>query len=46
MLHDLGHETGIDLDAILAISGGLSTLVGHDVPSRVSSAGPLPSFRS
>ncbi len=44
MLHDLGHETGIDLDAILAISRGLSTLVGHDVPSRVSSAGPLPNF--
>ena len=46
MLHDLGHDTGIDLDAILAISRGLTTLVGHGVPSRVSSAGPLPSFGS
>jgi hydroxymethylglutaryl-CoA lyase len=44
MLHDLGHATGIDLSAILAISHGLPDLVGHPVPSRVSAAGPLPPF--
>jgi hydroxymethylglutaryl-CoA lyase len=44
MLHDLGHTTGIDLEAILAIAGELPTLIGHAVPSRVSAAGPLPRF--
>jgi hydroxymethylglutaryl-CoA lyase len=44
MLHDLGHTTGIDLDRVLAISAGLHELVGHAVPSRVGSAGPLPPF--
>jgi hydroxymethylglutaryl-CoA lyase len=44
MLHDLGYVTGIDLDAILAIAAQLPDLVGHELPSRVSSAGPLPEF--
>lgn len=44
VLEDGGLDTGIDLDAILRISRGLSSLVGHDVPSRTSSAGRLPSF--
>jgi hydroxymethylglutaryl-CoA lyase len=44
MLHDLGYETGIDLEAILDIARGLPDLVGHPVPSRVSAAGPLPPF--
>lgn len=44
VLHDLGHDTGIDLDAILAISRSLPDLVGHAVPSRVSAAGALPRF--
>lgn len=46
MLHDLGHETGIDLDALLDIAAGLAVLLGHDVPSRVSAAGRLPDFGS
>ena len=46
MLHDLGHETGVDLDAVLAISSGLPALVDHPVPSRVGNAGPLPRFAS
>jgi hydroxymethylglutaryl-CoA lyase len=46
MLHDLGHDTGIDLDALLDIAAGLAELVGHDVPSRVSAAGRLPAFGS
>lgn len=44
MLHDLGHPTGIDLDRLLEISNSLADLVGHGVPSRVSAAGPLPTF--
>jgi hydroxymethylglutaryl-CoA lyase len=44
MLHDLGHTTGIDLDAILAIARSLPDLVGHPMPSRVSAAGSLPQF--
>jgi hydroxymethylglutaryl-CoA lyase len=44
VLDDLGHTTGIDLDAIIAISHTLPDLVGHPMPSRVSAAGPLPRF--
>ncbi len=46
MLHDLGHVTGIDLDAVLRITRSLPGLVGHPIPSRVSAAGPLPPFGS
>jgi hydroxymethylglutaryl-CoA lyase len=44
LLHDLGHSTGIDLEAILAIARELPDLIGHPVPSRVSGAGPLSRF--
>ncbi|MEZ5296094.1 MAG: hypothetical protein R2697_07450 [Ilumatobacteraceae bacterium] len=44
MLHDLGYETGVDLDGVLEASRQLAHLVGHDVASRVSAAGPLPEF--
>jgi hydroxymethylglutaryl-CoA lyase len=44
VLDDLGHTTGIDLDAIIAITRTLPDLVGHPMPSRVSAAGPLPHF--
>jgi hydroxymethylglutaryl-CoA lyase len=44
VVDDLGHTTGIDLDAVLAISRSLPELVGHEVPSRVSAAGSLPEF--
>jgi hydroxymethylglutaryl-CoA lyase len=46
MLHDLGYETGIELEAVLAISRSLEELIGHEVPSRVASAGGLPRFGS
>ena len=46
VLDDLGHTTGIALDAILAIAHSLPDLVGHPMPSRVSAAGPLPAFRA
>jgi hydroxymethylglutaryl-CoA lyase len=44
VLEDAGIDTGIDLDAILRISRGLEALVGHAVPSRVSSAGRIGMF--
>jgi hydroxymethylglutaryl-CoA lyase len=44
LLEDLGIDTGIDLDALLAVSGTLSDLVGHNVPSRVAASGPLLRF--
>jgi hydroxymethylglutaryl-CoA lyase len=44
MLADLGVDTGIDLDRLLAIVARLPQLVGHPVPSRVSAAGTLPAF--
>ena len=44
VLDDLGHTTGIDLDAILRIARRLPDIVGHAMPSRVSAAGPLPRF--
>jgi len=44
VLDDLGHTTGIDLGAIIAIARTLPDLVGHPMPSRVSAAGPLPHF--
>jgi hydroxymethylglutaryl-CoA lyase len=37
---DLGIATGIDLEALLAISSRLAATVGHAVPSRVAAAGP------
>lgn len=44
LLHDLGRPTGVDLDRLLDVSRRLADLVGHDVPSRVGAAGPLPRF--
>jgi hypothetical protein len=46
VLDDLGIDTGIDLGDILAIADGLPELVGHAVPSRTSTAGPLSPFDS
>jgi hydroxymethylglutaryl-CoA lyase len=34
MLHGMGIETGIDLDALVACSAKLSALVGHELPSK------------
>lgn len=41
LLDDQGIDTGIDLDRLLAAGPLLADLVGHDLPSRVASAGPL-----
>jgi hydroxymethylglutaryl-CoA lyase len=37
---DLGVVTGIDLDALLAVSSQVAGVVGHAVPSRLAVAGP------
>jgi hydroxymethylglutaryl-CoA lyase len=48
MLEQMGHDTGVDLDRLIAASRGLPALVGHDVPGQVMKAGkstelhPLP----
>jgi hydroxymethylglutaryl-CoA lyase len=40
LLDDLGLTTGIDLEALLAVSAGVADLIGHPVPSRIAAAGP------
>jgi hydroxymethylglutaryl-CoA lyase len=48
MLHQMGHDTGVDLDRLIAAARRLPALVGHDVPGQVMKAGkstdlhPLP----
>jgi hydroxymethylglutaryl-CoA lyase len=37
---DMGIATGIDLDALLAVSSQVAETVGHPVPSRIAAAGP------
>jgi hydroxymethylglutaryl-CoA lyase len=39
MLHCMGYDTGIDLDALLATSRRLGELVGHELPGQVVKAG-------
>ncbi|HKX19777.1 MAG TPA: hydroxymethylglutaryl-CoA lyase [bacterium] len=41
MLHGLGVETGVDLDAVAATSRWLSGRIGGPLPSRYLSAGPV-----
>jgi len=40
LLDDLGIETGIDLERLIAVSREVAGVVDHDVPSRVAGAGP------
>jgi isopropylmalate/homocitrate/citramalate synthase len=41
MLDGEGADTGVDLDAVLAVSRWLAGALGHDVPSMLSRAGPF-----
>ena len=41
MLNAMGYETGIDLDALLAIAKQLPQIVGHGVPGQVLKAGRI-----
>jgi len=40
MLHGMGIETGVDLDAVAAASRSLGGALGHPLPSRYLQAGP------
>ena len=48
LLEQMGHDTGVDLDRLIALARGLPALVGHEVPGQVMKAGkstdlhPLP----
>lgn len=46
LAEDLGIRTGINFDALLAAGQRLSELIGHPLPSRVATAGPLPDFEA
>jgi hydroxymethylglutaryl-CoA lyase len=39
MLECMGYDTGVDLDRLLAASGRLREIVGHDLPGQVVKAG-------
>jgi hydroxymethylglutaryl-CoA lyase len=40
MLDDMGIRTGANLERLIEVAGIVAKLVGHEVPSRVSGAGP------
>jgi hydroxymethylglutaryl-CoA lyase len=40
LLDDLGLETGVDLDALLAVDKMLAEVIGHPVASNIARAGP------
>jgi hydroxymethylglutaryl-CoA lyase len=40
MLHDMGIDTGIDLDALLSAAALAEEIVGRELPSGVLRAGP------
>lgn len=42
MLHGMGYETGIDLDALIGCAEWLSGQLGKELPGRVYRAGPFP----
>jgi len=39
MLHDMGYETGVDLDRLIACARRIPAVVGHDTPGQVMKAG-------
>lgn len=40
MFETMGYDTGVNLDALLAVARDLPALIGHDVPGQVMKAGP------
>jgi hydroxymethylglutaryl-CoA lyase len=40
MLHDMGYETGIDLEALIRVAELAETILGRTLPSGVQRAGP------
>ena len=39
LLHGMGHETGVDLEALIAVAGWLSEELGKELPGQVYKAG-------
>ncbi len=42
LVHEMGYDTGLDLDALIETSTWLETQLGHGVPSLVAKAGGFP----
>ena len=42
LLHQMGYDTGLDLDALIDAGAWLETQLGHSVPSLVAKAGAFP----
>jgi hydroxymethylglutaryl-CoA lyase len=40
MLHEMGIETGVDLDALIACANRMSEILGRELPGQVMKAGP------
>ncbi|HEX2543786.1 MAG TPA: hydroxymethylglutaryl-CoA lyase [Ramlibacter sp.] len=40
MLDEMGYDTGMDLERLLAVARALPAIVGHEVPGQVAKAGP------
>ena len=45
MVHEMGYDTGLDLDALIEASTWLEAQLGHRVPSLVARAGGFPQPR-
>lgn len=45
VLHEMGYETGVDLDAAISTTDWLETQLGHSTPSLVAKAGGFPANR-
>jgi hydroxymethylglutaryl-CoA lyase len=45
LLHRMGYDTGLDLDALIETAIWLETALDHPVPSMVSKAGRFPAGR-
>ena len=45
MVHEMGYDTGLDLDTLIETSRWLETQLGHGVPSLVARAGGFPQPR-
>ena len=45
LVHEMGYDTGLDLDALIDTSTWLETQLGHGVPSLVAKAGGFPQPR-
>ncbi|MBN8909977.1 MAG: hydroxymethylglutaryl-CoA lyase, partial [Rhodospirillales bacterium] len=46
MAHEMGIETGIDLDALIECARMIETIVGHPLPGKVMHGGSLTRYRT